>query len=98
MLATTSTTRHAPGAKQIICHHAEMDLTSSQALGKGLLLFQDEFSGSNPPSKVTINPLPEWLTAAVDPQEAAWKKEKKNGSQLGKSTFLGPFVKRDKEV
>lgn len=62
------------------------------------MLFQDGFSGSNPPLKVIINPIPEWPTAAAVPHEVAWKKEKKKGCQGGKSTFLGPFAKRDNEV
>lgn len=47
----TGTTQDAPGAEQTDCHHAVMDLTFSQTLGGRLLLFQAEFSGSNPPIK-----------------------------------------------
>lgn len=98
VLASASTTPDAPGAEQRDCHHAEMDLTSTQPLGEGLLLSQDGFSGNNPPLNVTINPILEWPTAAAVPREVAWKKEKKNDCQGGKSTFLGPSAKRDDKV
>lgn len=59
VLAPTSTTQDAPGAGETYCHRAEMDLISSQPLSEALFLFQNGFSVSNPPLKVTINPMPE---------------------------------------
>lgn len=92
MLAPTSTTQDAPGAEETDCHHAEMDLISSQPLSEGLFLFWDGFCGSNALLKVTINPIPECPTAGAVPQGCM---ENKNNCGRAKAPSVAFLQARD---